>query len=57
MSKLSVMKTWVLIIHTYKKVRVVLVTHSQIETVDTVVSLTCSLYLTCTDVVLNLKWS
>ena len=57
MSKLSVMKTWVLIIHTYKKVRVVLVTHSQIETVDTVVSLTCSLYLTCTDEVLNLKWS
>ena len=54
MSKLSVMKAWALIIHTYKKVRVVLVTHSQIETADTAVSLTCSLYLTCTDEVLNL---
>ena len=54
MSKLSVTEACVLIIHTYKKPRVLLVTHSQIETVDTVMSLTCSLYLTCTDEVLYL---
>ena len=54
MSELSVIEACVLIIYTYKKPRVVLVTHSQIETIDTVMSLTCSLYLTCTDEVLNL---
>ena len=32
MSKLSVTEACVLIIHTYKKPRVLLVTHSQIET-------------------------